>query len=225
MQSEVGIRIPPAGCFNEAQALCQRYGTLLVMDEVQTGMFRAAPFLASHYFGVQPDVVVMAKALSGEWIPSSAVLMTDDVYNSVYDSLERSIVHTSTFSENSISMRAALDTLDVLERARLRAQAQEMSKRLLIRLRQKLAGYRMFREVRGLGMLSAIEFGAPSELCLRIPFEFFRQIHQRLFGQVLVMRLFRDEHIPDADLRQQSNGAESGADARPCRARDERITA
>lgn len=195
MQAEAGIKVPPPGYFPEAEALCRRYGTLLVMDEVQTGMFRTGPFLATHHFGVQPDMVVMAKALSGGLIPCSAVLMTDEVYGSVYDSLKRSIVHTSTFSENSISMRAALATLDVLERERLGERAERQGEALRQRLRERLGGYSMYRDVRGLGMLSGIEFGAPSELRLRVPFEAFRQIHPALFGQVLVMRLFRDRHL------------------------------
>ncbi len=115
VQAEGGIRLPPPGYLETAQALCRRYGTLFVLDEVQTGMYRTGRFLAAHHFGVEPDMVVLAKALSGGLIPSGAVLMTDEVYDSVYGSLERAIVHTSTFSENGLAMRAGLATLDVLE--------------------------------------------------------------------------------------------------------------
>lgn len=195
VQSEAGIRVPPPDYLRQAEALCRKYGTLLVLDEVQTGMFRTGTFLAGQHFGVQPDMIVMAKALSGGLVPCSAVLMTDDVYDAVYDSLKRSIVHTSTFSENALSMRVALATLDVLEEERLGERALEMGDRLRTSLRQRLGAYSMFRDVRGLGMLSGIEFGPPSELRLRVPFEAFRQIHHGLFGQVLVMRLFRDRHI------------------------------
>ena len=195
VQSEAGIRVPAPEYLREAEALCRRYGTLLVLDEVQTGMYRTGRFLAAHHFGVQADMIVMAKALSGGLVPCSAVLMTDDIYDSVYDSLKRSIVHTSTFSENGLAMRVALATLDVLEKERLGERALEAGERLRIRLRETLGGYSLFRSVRGLGMLSGIEFGPPSELRLRLPFEAFRQIHPGLFGQVLVMRLFRDRHI------------------------------
>ncbi len=115
IQSEAGICLPDAGYLQEAQKLCSRYGTLLVLDEVQTGMFRTGRFLAAQHYGAEPDMVILAKALSGGLVPCSAVLMSDRVYEAVYDSLKRSIVHTSTFSENSLSMRAALATLDVLE--------------------------------------------------------------------------------------------------------------
>jgi ornithine--oxo-acid transaminase len=97
VQSEGGIVLPPGNYLRAAKELCARYGTLLVLDEVQTGMFRTGQFLAAHHFDVEPDIMILAKALSGGLVPVSAVLMTDRVYESVYDSLKRSIVHTSTW--------------------------------------------------------------------------------------------------------------------------------
>jgi ornithine--oxo-acid transaminase len=195
VQSEAGIKTPDPGYLGEAAELCRRYGSLLVLDEVQTGMFRTGTFLAAHQFNVQADVVVLAKALSGGLVPVSAVLMTDRVYDAVYDSLKRSIVHTSTFSENALAMRAGLATLDVLERENLGGRATELGALLRAKLRERLAGRDMVKEIRGLGLLSGIEFQAPEEMRLRIPFEAFRRIHAGMFGQVLVMRLFRDWNI------------------------------
>jgi ornithine--oxo-acid transaminase len=126
LQSEAGIRVPDKRYLVEAARLCRRHGALFVLDEVQTGLFRTGTFLAAHQFGVQADMVVLAKALSGGLVPLSAVLMTDEVYDSVYDSLKRSIVHTSTFSENSLAMRTGLATLEVLEREGLGARALRM---------------------------------------------------------------------------------------------------
>jgi ornithine--oxo-acid transaminase len=191
VQSEGGVRLPPAGYLETAQALCRRYGTLLVLDEVQTGMYRTGPFLASHHFPVEPDMVVLAKALSGGLIPSGAVLLSDAVYESVYGSLERAIVHTSTFSENGLAMRAGLATLDVLQREGLGERAMALGDYLRERLRQSLTGYEMVKEVRGAGLLNGVEFTAPRKLALRVPFEAFAKIHPGMFGQVLVMRLFR----------------------------------
>ena len=195
IQAEAGIVVPDAGYLRDAAALCHRYGALLVLDEVQTGMFRTGRFLAAHHFDVQPDIVILAKALSGGLIPVSAVLMTDAVYESVYDSLKRSIVHTSTFSENSLAMRAGLATLDVLEKEQLGARALELGSEIRSRLHSALSSFAMVKEIRGVGMISGIEFQAPSQLRLRIPFEAFRHIHAGMFGQVIVMRLFRDWKI------------------------------
>jgi len=172
--------------------LCRRYGSLFVLDEVQTGMYRTGPFLASQHFHTDPDMVVLAKALSGGLIPCGAVLMSDEVYDSVYGSLKRAIVHTSTFSENALAMRAGLATLQVLEQERLGERATGMGEYLRNRLREALSGYEMVKEVRGAGLLNGIEFTAPRRLLLRIPFEGFMKIHSGMFGQVIVMRLFRD---------------------------------
>ena len=195
VQSEGGIRIPAPEYLREAKCLCARYGTLLVLDEVQTGMFRTGPFLAARHFDVEPDMIVMAKALSGGLVPCSAVLMSDEVYQAVYSSLQRSIVHASTFSENAMSMRAGLATLDVLEHESLGERALAMGDSLRSRLRQELSGFEMVREIRGLGMLSGVEFQPPKQLRLRLAFEAFERIHAGMFGQALVMRLFRDHGI------------------------------
>jgi ornithine--oxo-acid transaminase len=195
IQSEGGIRVPDPSYLQNAQELCRRYGTLFVLDEVQTGMYRTGPFLAAHHFGVQPDMVILAKALSGGLIPCGAVLMTDAVYDAVYDSLARAIVHTSTFSENGLAMRAGLATLDVLEEDKLGERATRMGEALRNQLRQVLGRYEMVKAVPGLGMLSGIEFRAPGQLALRMAFEAFLHIHPGLFGQMVVMRMFKSENV------------------------------
>jgi len=195
VQAEGGIRIPDRKYLKEAQALCHKHGTLFVLDEVQTGMYRTGRFLAGHHFGVEPDMVVLAKALSGGLVPIGAVLMKDAVYDSVYTSLKRAIVHTSTYSENGLAMRAGLATLDVLENEQLGERATKTGDELRQRLRESLSGYEMVKEVRGIGLLSGIEFQSPSKIGLRVAFEAFRHIHAGMFGQMLVMRLFRQEHL------------------------------
>jgi ornithine--oxo-acid transaminase len=195
VQAEAGIRIPAPDYLRSAQALCRKYGSLLVLDEVQTGMYRTGGFLAAHHFGVEPDMAILAKALSGGLVPVGAVLMTEDVNRAVYSSLQRAFVHTSTFSENGLAMRAGLATLDVLERERLGQRAAALGERLRRDLRDALAGYEMVTDVRGLGLLCGIEFRAPSQLRLKLPFEAFRHMHPGMFGQVLVMHLFRNQGI------------------------------
>src|SRR5271157_239563 len=195
LQAEAGIRVPSRAYLQAAQELCHRYGSLFVLDEVQTGMYRTGTFLAAHQFEVRPDMVVLAKALSGGLMPVSAVLMTDKVYGGVYSSLRRAIVHTSTFSENSLSMRAGLATLDVLEREKLGPRALQLGEKFRAKLRAELAPYEMVKEVRGMGLLCGIEFIAPRKLSLRAPFEAFRRIHPAMFGQIVVMRMFRERNI------------------------------
>ena len=158
-------------------------------------MCRTGTFLAAHQFDVQPDMVVLAKALSGGLMPVSAVLMTDKIYHAVYSSLKRAIVHTSTFSENSLSMRAGLATLDVLEREELGARALHLGEIFRAKLRRELAGFDMVREVRGMGLLNGIEFVPPKKLAFRALYEAFHGIHPAMFGQIVVMRMFREKGI------------------------------
>ncbi|HTY67389.1 MAG TPA: aspartate aminotransferase family protein [Alphaproteobacteria bacterium] len=195
IQAEAGVRLPPERYLRTAQTLCRRYGTLFVLDEVQTGLYRTGTFLAAHQFGVKPDIVVLAKALSGGLVPCSAVLMSEPVFESVYSSLRRAMVHTSTYSENGLAMRAGLATLDVLDEEELGLRATAAGETLRQALTDRIAGYEMVGEVRGLGLLNAIEFRPPRSTRLRIAFEAFARLHPAVFGQMIVMRLFRDHGV------------------------------
>ena len=195
IQSEGGVLVPSMEYLSNVQAICRKHKTLFVLDEVQTGLYRTGPFLAAHQFGVEPDMVVLAKALSGGLVPCSAVLMSDAICDSVYSSVQRSLVHTSTFSENSLAMRAGLATLDILEDERLGMRTTVSGERLRRVLAERLEKYEMVGEVRGLGLLNAIEFKAPTSFKLRMAFKAFTQINPALFGQILVMRMFQDHGI------------------------------
>jgi ornithine--oxo-acid transaminase len=195
LQAEGGIHVPARPYLQQAQELCRRTGTLFVLDEVQTGMYRTGTFLAAHQFDVKPDMVVLAKALSGGLVPVSAVLMTNKVYHAVYSSLKRAIVHTSTFSENSLSMRAGLATLDVLQDEQLGERALYLGEAFRAKLRRELAGFDMVNEVRGMGLLNGIEFVPPKKLAFRALYEAFNKIHPAMFGQIVVMRMFREKGI------------------------------
>jgi ornithine--oxo-acid transaminase len=193
LQAEGGIHVPDRDYLQKAQDLCRRTGTLFVLDEVQTGMFRTGTFLAAHQFDAQADMVVLAKALSGGLMPVSAVLMTNRIYRSVYSSLKRAIVHTSTFSENSLSMRAGLAALDVLEQEQLGPRALQLGESFRDKLRSELADFDMVKEVRGMGLLCGIEFVPPKKLAFRTLYEAFKAIHPAMFGQIMVMRMFREK--------------------------------
>ena len=195
IQGEGGIRVPAPDFLTKASALCKRYGTQLVLDEVQTGFFRTGKFLASQHYAVEPDMIVLAKAMSGGLVPSGALLMTDAIYDSVYGSLKRSLIHTSTFSENGLAVRVGLAVLDALEREEAEVHSAVLGTYLRRLLREKLGGFEMVEEIRGAGMFSGIAFRPPRTLSLRIAYETFMRIHPAMFGQVLVMRLFRNHGI------------------------------
>ena len=195
IQAEAGVVVPPAAYLAAVQSLCRKYGTLFVLDEVQTGMGRTGTFLAAQRYGVEPDMIVMAKALSGGLVPCAAVLMSDAIHKSVYHSLRRAFIHTSTFSENALAMRAALATLEVLDDELLPERAEAVGSDLRARLAEALAPYEMVKEIRGEGLLCGIAFQPPRSLSMRLSFEAFKAIHPGLFGQMLVMRMFNEKNI------------------------------
>ena len=195
IQGEAGIVAPEPGYLATVQDLCHKHGALFVLDEVQTGMGRTGRFLAGQHYGVSPDMVVMAKALSGGLVPCGAVLMTDEVYEAAYGSLKRAIIHTSTYSENGLAMRAGLATLAVLDKERLTERAESTGEELRLRLRGVLLPYEMVREVRGMGLMNGIVFQPPRQMKLRLSFEAFKAIHPGMFGQMLVRRLFHEHQI------------------------------
>ncbi|MEA2261184.1 MAG: hypothetical protein QOJ51_4009 [Acidobacteriaceae bacterium] len=195
IQAEGGIVLPPADYLSGVQKLCAKYGSLFVLDEVQTGMGRTGTFFASSRYGVHPDMIVVAKALSGGLVPCGAVLMTDAIYKSVFHSLRRAFIHTSTFSENALAMRVGLATVEVLIREHLVERADKIGADLRQRLSEALKPYEMVKEVRGQGLLCGIEFQAPRSMRLRLSFESFKAMHPGLFGQMLVMRLFNQKNL------------------------------
>jgi ornithine--oxo-acid transaminase len=195
IQAEAGIRMPPPDYLRAVQALCARHGTLLVLDEVQTGLGRTGAFLAAHRFGVEPDMVVLAKALSGGFVPFGAVLMTASVHDSVYSSVDRAFVHASTFGENALAMRAGLTTLAILDDERLPARAGSVGDGFRAALTEAVAPFEMIEGVRGAGLFCGIAFRPPTSLGLRLPFALFDRAHPGLFGQMIVKRLFERHHI------------------------------
>ena len=140
-----------------------------------------------------------ADSISGRVLAPSAgigaVLMSDAVYRSVYDFLKRSIVHTSTYSENVLAMRAGIATLDVVRDESLTTAAARMGDYVRERLHEQLGSYEMIKEIRGVGLLNGIEFTAPQSIKLRLARETLKQVHAGMFGQMVVMRLFREKNI------------------------------
>jgi ornithine--oxo-acid transaminase len=195
IQGESGVVVPTREYLQEAQRLCEKHGTLLVIDEVQTGIHRTGPFIASHHFGITPDMVILAKALSGGQIPVGALLMRSDICRSVYSSIDKAFVHASTFSENALAMRAGLATLDVAEQEKLGERSIRLGELLRRELRKRLDRFEMVKEVRGLGLFNAIEFQPPRSLGLKLLYAGFRAAHPGLFGQMVVKALFEQEKV------------------------------
>ena len=114
-----GVNLPPDGYLQGAQALCRRYGTLFCVDEIQTGFGRTGKLFAFEHWGLEPDLVPVAKSLSGGYVPVGALLMSRAVHEAVYDSMQNAVAHGSTFAPNELAMVAGLATLQELDDERL----------------------------------------------------------------------------------------------------------
>ncbi len=190
-----GVNLPAAEYLPGAQRLCRDAGALFVCDEVQTGVGRTGRFLALEHWELEPDIICLAKALSGGLVPIGAVLVSRTAFERVFDGMERAVRHGSTFGGNDLAAAAALATLRVLEREDLVARAERMG-RLLLELTVPLAEeFEVVSEVRGLGLMWAIEFGPPARARARRLWEAVESRQPGLFSQLVVVPLFRDHRI------------------------------
>jgi ornithine--oxo-acid transaminase len=181
-----GVNIPSPGYLREAVDLCRKYGTLFVDDEVQTGMGRTGRFLAIEHDGaVDPDIVVLAKALSGGYVPVGAVLCKKWIHEKVFSSMQRSVVHSSTFSQGSLAMVAGLAALDVLDRYRLVQRAEQLGKLLGEGLRGMIPRFEFLKD----------EFGPPQALGPKTAWTLMHKMDRSLFPQAAIIPLLDKHHI------------------------------
>ncbi len=158
IQGEGGVNLPTPGYLPGVRALCDRYGALLIFDEVQTGMGRTGTMFACEHERVDPDIMCLAKALGGGVMPIGAVLATEAVFATLFDN---PFLHTTTFGGNPLACAAAIATIDVLLEERLPERAAEMGAFMLEGIRAVVAPYPdAVVDVRGRGLLMAIEFAS-----------------------------------------------------------------
>jgi ornithine--oxo-acid transaminase len=188
-----GVYMPPAGYLEGAQALCRKYDTLFAVDEVQTGFGRTGKLFAFEHWGLEPDLVTVAKSLSGGYVPVGALLMGRRVYDGVFDSLEHSVSHGSTFAPNDLAMAAGLATLRELDDAQLVDRAARLGDVLLAHTQALVAAHDVVREVRGLGLMWAMEFAEPESGS--VSWRVMERMQTGLFAQLVVVPLFTQHHI------------------------------
>lgn len=185
------------GYLADAQRLCREYGTLLVVDEVQTGIGRTGKWFAyQHSPGIEPDIVCAAKALSGGYIPVGAVITTPRIMDTVFDSMERCVVHSSTFGQNDLAMAAVLATVQVIEEEKLVQNAAEIGDYAMQRLRQVGADCPFVADVRGRGLMFGIDFARPRDsLKLKMAWDMLHKLNFGVFGQMLIIPLLQKHRI------------------------------
>ncbi|MGY5077843.1 aspartate aminotransferase family protein [Streptomyces nigrescens] len=191
-----GVHPAPPGFLRAAQELLHRHKALLIADEVQTGLGRTGDFFAyQHEDGVEPDLVCVAKALSGGYVPVGATLGKDWIFKKVYSSMDRVLVHSASFGANAQAMAAGLAVLSVLEDEQLVAGARRTGELLRSRLAELIPRYELLHDVRGRGLMIGIEFGRPKSLGLRSRWTMLQTARKGLFAQMVVVPLLQRHRI------------------------------
>ncbi|MEW1747794.1 aspartate aminotransferase family protein [Streptomyces angustmyceticus] len=191
-----GVHPAPPGFLRAAQELLHRHKALLIADEVQTGLGRTGDFFAyQHENGVEPDLVCVAKALSGGYVPVGATLGKDWIFKKVYSSMDRVLVHSASFGANAQAMAAGLAVLAVMEDEEIVAHARHTGDLLRSRLAALVDRYELLHDVRGRGLMIGIEFGRPTSLGLRSRWTMLQAARKGLFAQMVVVPLLQRHRI------------------------------
>ncbi|MFJ9412735.1 aspartate aminotransferase family protein [Streptomyces sp. NPDC101227] len=191
-----GVHPTPPGFLGAAQELLRKHKALLIADEVQTGLGRTGDFFAyQHEDGVEPDLVCVAKALSGGYVPVGATLGKDWIFKKVYSSMDRVLVHSASFGANAQAMAAGLAVLAVMEDEGIVANARHTGDLLRERLSALIGTYELLHDVRGRGLMVGIEFGRPKSLVLRGRWTMLQAARKGLFAQLVVAPLLQRHRI------------------------------
>jgi ornithine--oxo-acid transaminase len=189
------VTLPPDGFLQAAQALCKRYGTLFVIDEIQTGLGRTGTWFALEDDGLEPDFVLVGKALSGGYMPVAVMVTSREIYQRAVGTLERCYVHQSTFGRNRLSMAAGLAALRVIERDGLVEHAARTGSVLMDGLAALQDRYEILKEVRGRGLMIGMELCAPTSRRGRLSWRMIHMASEGLFPQLVVIPLHRDHGV------------------------------
>src|SRR6201995_1121724 len=190
-----GVNMPTDEFLPSAAALCRKYGTLFIADEIQTGMGRTGRFLAVEHWNVEPDMVLLSKSLSGGHVPVGALLTRKHVFEKIFNQMDRAVVHGSTFAKNDLAMAAGIATLEVMKAEKLVENAAKRGAELRLALNAMVPGYELLKDVRGKGLMIGLEFGSPKSLRLRASWNGLETPNKGLFCQLITVPLFKDHKI------------------------------
>ena len=169
IQGEAGVYVPSEGYLAKAKELCEKHNVLFIADEVQTGIARTGKLLAVHHENVQPDILILGKALSGGVYPVSAVLASDEIMNVIKPGQ-----HGSTFGGNPIAAAVAVAALEVVKEDKLAENAEKLGKIFREKLNEYIQNSNIATLVRGKGLLNAVVINDTEEsetawnICVRL---------------------------------------------------------
>ena len=190
-----GCRSPQTDFFVRAQELCRKFGTLLISDEIQTGLGRTGKMFGFQHWDLEPDIITIAKSLSGGFVPCAAIVTRREIYQKTFSRMDRCVVHSTTFGRNNLAMACGLAALDIIDSEKLVENAARMGALLMEKidgLRQK---HSFLKEVRGKGLMIGIEFQEPQEFKLKMAWKLLHKIDKVLFAQMIVSQMLSKHRI------------------------------
>ncbi len=195
IQGEGGIIVPPPGYLSGASELCAKYGSLLIVDEIQTGFGRTGKMFACQHDSVTPDILCVAKSLGGGIMPIGAYITTDEIWKKAYGSMDKALLHTSTFGGNTWAAAAAIAALEVIYEENLPEQARESGAYLLEHLYRLKEKYPLIKDVRGCGLMAGIEFNQPGSVASKISFGMANKLSEEYLGSMVAVELLNKHQI------------------------------
>ncbi|WP_398481345.1 aminobacteriohopanetriol synthase HpnO [Tardiphaga sp.] len=190
-----GVNLPSDEFLSGALALCRKYGTLFIADEIQTGLGRTGKFLAIEHWNIEPDMILLAKALSGGHVPVGALLTRKAIFDKIFNRMDRSLVHGSTFGKNDLAMAAGIATLEIMKHEKLVENAAKRGAEIRLALQNMIPEFELLKEVRGKGLMIGVEFGPPKSLRLKASWNILESASKGLFCQLITVPLFKDQKI------------------------------
>ena len=183
------------GYLREMEILCERYGTVMVADEVQTGLGRTGSWFRSTEMGVRPGMMTVSKILSGGQSPVSAVLMSEDVYERVYSKFTSGPIYFSTFAQNNLAMAAGIATVDALKELEAPQRAARLGKMLRDGIEDIATRYDVIDHVRGDGLMIAIYFRDSDDTALKVQQKVMGAADPGAFGAAVNVDLYSRHRI------------------------------
>src|SRR3989440_2373867 len=190
-----GCQTPKTDFFVRAQELCRKYGTLLISDEVPTGLGRTGKMFGFQHWNLEPDIITLAKTLSGGYVPCGAIVTRREIYQKTFSRMDRCVVHSTTFCRNNLAMACGLASLEVIDNENLIENSAKMGALLMQKIDALRAKHSFIKEVRGKGLMIGIEFHEPTEFKLKMAWKLLHKIDKVLFAQMVVTQMLSKHRI------------------------------
>lgn len=196
IQGEGGVQLPTPGYFKKVRELCDKYNTLLIIDEIQTGFGRTGKMFACEHEQVVPDIMTLAKAMGGGIFPVGAYITTDEIWQKAYGTIEKATIHTSTFGGGNLACTAAIQAMQTIYEENLPENAAEIGTYFLARLRELQDKFSVIKAVRGKGLLIGLEFNQPtSGLLEKISGGLINKLSAEYLGAMVAGQLLNKHNI------------------------------